>query len=126
MTTVAQLLNTLNTLRAVKGMAPLKNWKDSRAKLEAAIVKLDPPVGGHSKDNAVVAKAIHQDGELVEVVKTKPSAKGKAEPASFADFCAKHGLNQKVARAKLRKAGVGKTNGHYVINAAVTKALINK
>lgn len=45
-------LATLNALRAENGKAPLKNWKESKAKLEAAILNEQRPIAAKSIDHA--------------------------------------------------------------------------
>lgn len=59
------LLATLNTLRAAAGKAPLKVWKESRKKLEAAITKAhgDVPVGSTVIPDVPVGKVFEALGD---------------------------------------------------------------
>jgi len=77
--TTAEMLARLNDLRTSAGMKPIKAWKGSRAALEAAIA-------------AQPMSAATDDGPT-------------AAPMSLADWCRENGINPKVARAKLRRAG---------------------
>lgn len=79
--TTAEMLARLNDLRTAAGMKPTKAWKGSRTALEAAIEALSPK----------------QDAQ-----RTAPD---EAVRTSLAEWCRENGINPKVARAKLRRAG---------------------
>jgi hypothetical protein len=51
-------LTTLNTLRTAAGMKPLKAWKESKAKLVAAIEKLTPKTNGNEVTIAQLAREL--------------------------------------------------------------------
>lgn len=117
MSTTAERLATLNALRATKGKAPIKAWKESKAKLEAAIEALSP-------------KQVKAPKAPVEVSKAKLShvLKGAMAPRArdFAEWCRQNDVNPKVARAKLRRAGIEKDEkGNYPLNAQ-TVAIVKK
>jgi hypothetical protein len=58
----------------------------------------------------------------------KPAAKKVVAPKPtiglVATYCKANGLNPKVVRARLRKAGVAKVDGHYVINDKTRAAMM--
>lgn len=85
--TTAEMLARLNDLRTAAGMKPIKAWKGSRTALEAAIEGVSQPMSTtvQTDDAPVVADA--------------------AAPMTLADWCRENGINPKVARAKLRRAG---------------------
>lgn len=116
MSTTAERLATLNALRATKGKAPIKAWKESRAKLEAAI--------------AALTEQVKAPKAPVEVSKAKLShvLKGAMAPRArdFAEWCRQNDVNPKVARAKLRRAGIEKDEkGNYPLNDQ-TVAIVKK
>lgn len=98
-------LATLNALRTAAGKAPLKSWKESKAKLEAAIAALTPAAKLSEPETKVQKKAAasyaHADRPLKAI-------------------CKELNLNPKVARAKLRKAGL---SAPYTDAKAIRKAL---
>jgi len=119
-------LATLNILRAKHDMKPLKAWKESKAKLEAACAKLAkvasvtdlPP----NKELAKPAKEATK-----KPVKTKPAAKAKVEGVSVSTIAKDLGIDPKVARAKLRRSfgdadGTG-SNGRWVFTDAKVKEI---
>lgn len=55
MSSTTELLNKLNVLRAAAGKSQLKSWKESRAKLEAAIASFEVAEVIHSEEPAVVS-----------------------------------------------------------------------
>jgi hypothetical protein len=134
-------LVTLNLLRTKAGMAPLKAWKESKAKLEVAIGKLllatkaDPTakelkateVAKAAKKPAKEPKKI-KDG-MAAVAKAK-SAKEKKTPVdgvSISTIAAELDMDPKVARAKLRRAfgdadSTG-SNGRWVFTDAKIKEI---
>jgi hypothetical protein len=97
-------LATLNTLRAKNGMPPLKAWKESKAKLEAAIGKL--AAKAPLKDQLEVsAKPKDKPAAKDKPAKvTKPAAKkANVEGVSVSTIAKELGIDPKVARAKLRR-----------------------
>jgi len=92
--TTNELLTKYNLLASRAGKKPLKAWKDSKAKLQARIDALVPTEQVPSKP----AK--------------KPVANGEST-MSVADVARELGINPKVARAKLRRKGIGATDGRY-------------
>lgn len=87
--TTAEMLARLNDLRTAAGMKSIRAWKGSRAALEAAIAALP---------------AVVPDGPLLPEAADVATEVGA--PKSLADWCRENGINPKVARAKLRRAGV--------------------
>ena len=71
----ADLLKELNELREEKGLKPLKAWKESRAKLEAAIDKLDT-----SPDVSVEDDATPEPAQPKAKPKKKASKKAPKAP----------------------------------------------
>jgi len=130
------LLNLLNNLRAKANLPAMKSWKDSKAKIAAAIIKL------HNEHVANVAqKAETQPAEGAydkkrNAPKAKPAPKVKSVKASKTDkprvaagdsellkYIAARGYTPKTARARFRSHNVEKVEGRYVLNAQVKKAL---
>lgn len=62
MTTTTELFARLNTLRVANSLKPLKAWKESKAKLEAAIAKLAEEVEGIAELNDPVKAFIAKNG----------------------------------------------------------------
>lgn len=75
-------LATLNALRTRADMKPLKAWKESKAKLEAAIAKLTP---------ATVKEQL------------KASVEMNGTTVTIAEIARELGLNPKVCRARCRR-----------------------
>lgn len=88
--TTKDLLANLNILRAANNLKPLKAWKESRAKLEAAIAKLPAPKPA--------------EAPKTETKKAKPAGKHTEGLISIKQIAADLGMDAKVARAKLRRA----------------------
>lgn len=84
-------LNELNALREYAGMKPLKVWKASKAALQAAIDKL--------QSTAVTA----MQTETVKAIEAPVNVKRKTEGVSISEIAKSLGMNDKVARAKLRR-----------------------
>ena len=111
----------LNALRAKAGMKPIKAWKESKAKLQAAIAKLE--AASHTKQtDAKLATAITN-------AKTKTSAKAKAKSdrgpgrprdEELAAYVKSQGYTGKSSRIAFRKAGL---HGPYTLNAQTKAAL---
>lgn len=78
--TTAEILARFNDLRVPAGMKPIRSWKGSRAALEASIAALTEHPNTERADDA-------------------------AAPMTLAHWCRENGINPKVARAKLRRAG---------------------
>lgn len=114
-------LNELNALRTANSMKPLKSWKESKAKLDAAIKKLSASSSTTTQLKASV------EAVASKPVAKKPAAKAEAKkPAkdgtSISTIAAELGIDPKVARAKLRRAfgdadGTG-SNGRWVFTQA--------
>lgn len=130
MSTTAELFNTLNTLRVAAGKTALKAWKESRAKLEAAIAKEMGRTPEFEASQAELAaqidrqKVIDAKTPKVEEVDEAPKASvGAARSPKKAavdretkkgdvwltELCTRHSLHPKVARAKLRRLYAGDT-----------------
>jgi hypothetical protein len=122
MTTLAKL----NALRVTNKMNPLKSWKESKAKLEAAIVKL-------AAQSKLEASGVIADASAVEVKKipagmtaaklaaqaakaAKPEPKSAKEPKekpaktpkdksgpSISTIATELGIDPKVARSHMRR-----------------------
>lgn len=82
--TTKDKLTQLNALRVANGMKPLKTWKESTAKLDAVIAKLQ---------STSTTKQ-----QLEASVKTT-----KGDAVSITTIAKELGINDKVARAKLRR-----------------------
>lgn len=97
----SQMLAKLNELRIANSKPALKSWRDSNAKLAAAIAKLE------SAAPQTKAAAINET---------------KTRASKLAAWALENGINPKIARARLRHAGVEKAaDGHYELNARVRK-----
>lgn len=140
MNTLAQL----NTLRVAAGMKPLKAWKESKVKLEAAIAKLaqklpeatDPTPAQRATvermAKEVIAKtsgrAAATGDNMQQVPKAKPAnTEGLISIATIADEL---DIDPKVARAKLRRAGnvTGSSDSRWMFTkeqAAAAKAILS-
>lgn len=100
-------LATLNTLRAKNNLKPLKAWKESKAKLEAACAKLAkvasvtdlPP----NKELKVEASAGKKDAKKVVKKDAKPAKEKNVDGVSISTIAAELDIDPKVARAKLRR-----------------------
>lgn len=92
--TIASLLGQLNVILEAKGKKPLKSWKESKENLQKRIQK-----------------------EKISTKETKKPAKKstskKSDGQSVVDIARKLGINPKVARAKLRRAGLSSNNGRW-------------
>jgi hypothetical protein len=122
----------LNELRVELGMAPVKAWKESRAKLEAAINKLCANVfAARQADEALKAASDQQKVDVPAPVKAK---KLKADAVTD-DFVIKGvalkfimqelGMTDaKVARAKLRRNEVACLEGLQWVFAAKDVAAV--
>lgn len=117
----------LNALRVANNMKPLKAWKESKAKLIAAIAKLSGitpteqalkasvevtkvPTGMTSKKVAAAAKA----GTKKEAPKSlNKGAKKAGSENILSTVCAELDINTKVARAKLRREFGKKEEGKW-------------
>ena len=113
-------LELLNTLRAANGKAPLKAWKDSKAKLAEAIAKESPKTLNVANELTDIIEDVNKsrDKKKQTEVPAKPkksvaSKEGKSTAQILKDF----GINPKVGRALLRRHGVERTE------AAITKSL---
>lgn len=110
-------LADLNTLRVANGKTELKSWKESKAKLDAAIAK-EADIRDERNTKNIVAKQIEENKKANEkIVKRTIDGKRyvgpaknapKVEPAKGnAKYEYPEGLTQnqkKVFRAKLRRA----------------------
>jgi hypothetical protein len=147
MTTTSQLLTQLNAFRVDLGKAPLKAWKESKEKLNAAYVaalteheamvkaKTADPVADFIAENGVTQcpppKALQDEAkrrERVEAiaekritpealraakakVERKPRtivspANGKIDGVTLVQIARELGINDKIARAKMRRVSV--------------------
>lgn len=123
MATTAELLNTLNVLRAAAGKPTLKSWKESRAKLEAAIEMLKPKIVKTVDETPIVKKAVAKAQDKPKT-KERLTKKAISRTSEFADWCRTQGINPKIARAKLRRAGVQKSkDGGYALTPKVKELL---
>ena len=107
----------LNELRTMNDKKPLKAWKESKVKLAAAIdkeheVRQEERLARlEAKSVKIVTARIVKEGKPQNV--TEAGAK-----VNVAKIAKELGINSKVARAKLRKAKVDRTD-----EAAIRKAL---
>jgi len=79
-------LDTLNTIRARLGKAPLKSWKESKAKLLTTIEKLTAQLPVEAQKKA-----------------PKKAPKVNGENVTLANIARGIGLDPKIARAKMRR-----------------------
>lgn len=104
-------LNELNALRTAAGMKPLKVWKASKAALQTAIDKLttanvlDPKkpisIDAGNKGILKIVDSLSEASEKImkKVIKEKKALNG----VSISEIAKSLGMNDKVARAKLRR-----------------------
>lgn len=105
----------LNELRTMNNKKPLKAWKESKVKLAAAIDK-EHEVRQEERLARLEAKPVKIVTARVE---GKPQNVTEAgAKVNVAKIAKELGINSKVARAKLRKAKVDRTD-----EAAIRKAL---
>lgn len=74
------LLATLNTLRVAAGKAPLKVWKESRKKLEAAITRAhgEVPVGSKAVPDVPVGKVLEALDSASNLVRISQADRAEA------------------------------------------------
>ena len=102
-------LTELNTLRVAAGMKPLKAWKESKAKLDAAVKKLaaDGDVAeeiNQLNDAAEKSAATKSSKKTSKTTSAKPAAKkATTEGVKVSTIAEELGIDPKVARAKLRR-----------------------
>lgn len=147
-TIIIPSLSRLNHLRAKANLAPLKAWKENKAKLAAAIAKLEAahpivvkklPAGiaeGAFPTKArtpSLPKPINVAGKSVaqiEAIRAKAAKKtskaergpGRPRDEELAAYVKAQGYTGKKARIAFRKAGL---HGPYTLNAQ-TKAALKK
>jgi hypothetical protein len=100
----------LNELRKHTGKAPLKAWKESKAKLAEAIAKLEANISALEPDR-IVAPGIGSPDEVVTVIKAKgtPIPKKPETPVvelvtiTLVEIAKELSINPRVARAKMRR-----------------------
>jgi hypothetical protein len=92
-------LTELNALRTAAGMKPLKAWKESKAKLDAAVAKLQETMPALTRAMTTDAKPA---GKKV-VVKKTAAKKATGEGVKVSTIAEELGIDPKVARAKLRR-----------------------
>jgi hypothetical protein len=116
MSATSELLNKLNVLRAANNKPQLKSWKESRAKLEAAIASLEASTITATLDNEPDDYARVFD-EPVAIAEPQPPNDGARKPKpvreimddikagtiTLADIARELQLNPKVLRAKMRR-----------------------
>jgi hypothetical protein len=104
-------LNTLNSLRTTAGMKPLKAWKASKAAMAAAaekILKAQPKrpsevaMEAASKGHSVTTDQL-MSGDLGFGKVAKAKKVTSEQTISIADIARAMNVDQKVARAKLRR-----------------------
>ena len=133
------LLNLLNNLRAKANLPAMKSWKDSKAKIAAAIIKLhnehvanvtqkieaQPAKGAYDKKrNAPKAKPAPKPAKVKSVKASKTDKpRVAAGDSELLKYIAARGYTPKTARARFRSHNVEKVEGRYVLNAQVKKAL---
>lgn len=98
--TTKEKLDLLNSLRVMLNLSPLKAWKESKVKLDVAILKAKRAT---STLNMTPCKKETKDKtEDKKETSTKDKA---ANQITIQELCVELGMNQKVARAKLRRKG---------------------
>lgn len=144
---VSPTFTKLNALRIAANLKPLKDWKESGAKLVQAIAKLEnaSPLAAHFVRSAEREEEAQQADEkeaaeqrimnakakkIARAIVVKPSKSvkdllqsTKAANMSVAEYCKQFDINPKIARAKLRKAGVKQVEGHWVATREAIEAL---
>lgn len=112
-------LADLNSLRVINGKTSLKSWKESKAKLAAAIDKEQGLMAANvmnPKGNPEKARTVKRQHGEVATPKAIKSVKVAA--VNVAQIAKELGINPKVARAKLRKLNINRADA-----AAIRKAL---
>ena len=107
----------LNNLRILNGQKPLKAWKESKAKLEAAIKKLEAQTR-HDIEEAMEDAASDNIDQLIEEDKKVPcrapsviehELKSRPHPTpdkvTLVEIAKELSINPKIARAKIRRGG---------------------
>lgn len=116
--TTQSLLQQLNVILETKGKKPLKSWKASVEKLKERIQKERLDVAtGEADGNAPNPQQLPKETKPKKAPKkkpsTKPTAKKSSDDISVVDIAAQLGINPKVARAKLRRAGLSSSKGRW-------------
>lgn len=133
----------LNALRTAANMKPLKAWKESKAKLDAAIAKLTGipadqakqvevtkvPTGMTAAKAEAAAKKVAKKASKPASAKAKPLNKGAQAKKDSADnilstVAAELDINTKVARAKLRREFGLKEEGKWPSTVKDMKAFL--
>lgn len=106
MTNTAKLLDEHNELARATGKMPLKVWKQSQEKLKGRISELRKLAG---KDHKPATK------KIVDKMIEKEAARKVANDniITVASVAKELGMNPKVARAKLRRAGMKANEGRW-------------
>lgn len=118
-------LATLNTLRAKNNMPPLKAWKESKAKLEAAISKLaaKAPLKEQLEVSAKPVKT-PKDKPAKKATKSTVTKKAKSE-ISISTIAEECNMDPKVARAKMRRKFGLKEEGKWPTSMAEIKKVLD-
>lgn len=129
------LLALLNNLRAKSNLPAVKAWKESKAKIATAIIKLHNEHREQVTEKAPAAVAKGAYDKKREAPKTKPSpvksikVAKETKPVKAAGdsellkYIASKGFTPKTARNRFRTHKVKKVDGRYILNAEVKKAL---
>lgn len=128
----------LNALRTAAGMKPLKAWKESKAKLDAAIAKLGAkpsnvevtkvPTGmtaaKKEKADAKASKPVKVPATKTTKVKVVKDKKSTGEGLSISTIAEELDIDPKVARAKMRRAFGLKEEGKWPTSIAEVKKVL--
>ena len=118
-------LATLNTLRVKNNMAPLKAWKESKAKLEAAIGKLTTKADPVAKELKATSVAKAKPAKPTKVAKEKVAKEPKDNSLSISTIAEGLDIDPKVARAKMRRAFGKKEEGKWPNTVAEIKKVLS-
>lgn len=99
--TTAEKLKALNECRVQLGMKELKAWKESKEKLDLALMTAQRAVGSKAAENVQkLADAVKRKTDALDKTPAK-----KGEGTSLMQIAKDLGISDKVARAKLRRLG---------------------
>lgn len=99
----AATITELNALRTAAGMKPLKAWKESKDKLTAAVNKLRGAATTTQQLKASAEVAVKKDAKKSAAKPKVKTTKPAVEGVSIKAIAKKLGIDDKVARAKLRR-----------------------
>lgn len=109
---IKALLEEHNDLAEKAGKMKLSVWKQSKEKLQGRIVELKKIVGEPEEKPKKVKSAAHKAADKLIEKEAKRVAEAK-DQLTIVDIAEECGVNPKVARAKLRRAGKKSNEGRW-------------